>query len=665
MGTLGHVGSAVARGLALVALVVVSCAATYAKGVDVSNYQGSIDWLQVAGEGYTFAFAKASEGTTFTDVTYAVNRTGTGGIGLRLGAYHFARPAGSNAAAQVASAIAQADHFVDVAQPKGGDLPPVVDLETTGGLKPPGLVQWTQAFLDEVAARTGLSGLIYASPAFWKSALGDTSAFALAGHRLWIAHWTKSAAPTLPAGNWGGAGWSFWQWSDCQKVAGITSKCVDADRVNAADPNVFAVKTLPSGLPSIATPPSIVGTLRAGTKLSAVPGSWNGGKPVSFSYQWQQCDGAGAGCAPIPGATLETYTPGAASIGHALVVSVTATTKAGAAAASSPPTAPISTATGVALPAVVAQPQIQGALQVGQTLTASTGTWSGSPTVYTYAWQRCNAAGAECTPIANATLPTYVITPGDVNATLTLLVTAKNTAGTTPATSPPSAAVLPAQVPPAVADSLAAQPGVAGAVVTADGSATVTWQPGAVPDGTVVALASDGTVVQLGLTPVATLPWAVDIAYAGAPAGQIVGVSTNGKTWAPVGNATAPPNLPTGFLTGAYTSADGVQHVLTRKAAQFKLFAPNAWGDPRLVSRYAPRIRRVTPIKVKHLRSGAAVVSTRLTVPSQALILPTHRRVLRPGAFPVTVRVKRGVHRVTVVAIDPYGRRGSFTLSFR
>jgi GH25 family lysozyme M1 (1,4-beta-N-acetylmuramidase) len=670
MATLGAVGrSAVARGLALVALVVVSCAATYAKGVDVSNYQGSVDWLQVAGEGYSFAFAKASEGTTFTDVTYAVNRTGTAGIGLRLGAYHFARPAGSNAAAQVTSAIAQADHFVDVAQPKGGDLPPVVDLETNGGLKAPGLVQWTQAFLDEVAARTGLSALIYASPAFWKSSLGDTSAFALAGHRLWIAHWTKNAAPTLPAGNWGGDGWTFWQWSDCQKVAGITSKCVDADRVNGADPNIFAVKTLPTGLPSIATAPSIVGTLRAGTKLSAVPGVWNGGKPVSFKYQWQQCDGSGAGCAPIPGATLETYTPSATSIGHALVVSVTATTKSGATAASSPPSAPISTATGVALPAVVAQPQIQGALQVGQTLTAATGTWSGSPSAYTYAWQRCNAVGADCVAIPNATLPTYVITPGDVNATLTLLVTAKNTAGTTPATSPPSAAVTPASVPPAVVDSLAAQTGVAGAVVTADGRATVTWQPGAVPNGTVVGLTSVGTAVQVGLTPATTLPWAIDIAYAGAPANRVVGVSTDGRIWSPVGAATAPPNLPTGFLTGAYTSADGVQHVLTRKAAQFKLFTPNAWGDPRFVSRYAPRIRRVAPVKITKLGSGVLVVHTRLSAPSQALITPGRRRILKPGAFPVTVRAGKqprgSVVRVQFRAVDPWGRTATFGISFR
>ncbi len=669
MGTLGAVGSTVARGLALVALVVVSCAATYAKGVDVSNYQGSIDWLQVAGEGYTFAFAKASEGTTFTDVTYAVNRTGTAGIGLRLGAYHFARPSGSNEAQQVSSAIAQADHFVEIAQPKGGDLPPVVDLETTGGLKPPGLVRWTQAFLDQVAARTGLSGLIYASPAFWKSALADTSAFALAGHRLWIAHWTKSAAPTLPAGNWGGNGWSFWQWSDCQKVQGIRTKCVDADRVNAADPTAFAVKALPSGVPSIAEPPTVVGTVRAGQKLSAVPGTWNGGKPVSFTYQWQQCDATGAGCAPIPGATLEQYTPTAANIGHALVVSVTATAKAGASAASSAPTAPVATATGVALPTVVTQPQIAGTVQVGQTLTASNGTWTGNPSVYAYAWQRCNLTGADCVAIPNATLPTYVVTPGDQTATLTLLVTAKNVAGSAPGTSLATAPVAPAPVPAAVVDSLAAQPGLAGAVVTADGAATVTWQPGAVPDGTVVGLTSDGTVVQTALTPAATLPWPIDIAYAGAAAGQVVGVSTDGRIWSPVVTTTTPPNLPAGSLTGQYVDADGIQHVLTRKTAQFRLFEPNSWGDPRLVSRFAPRLRRIAPVKVTKLRSGVLVVRTRLSAPSQALIKPGNRRILKPGTFPVAVRAGKhprgSVVHVKFQATDPWGRVGGFTISFR
>ena len=81
-------------------------------------------------------FAKASEGTTFTDITYPVNRAGAIGVGMHIGAYHFARPAGANDVAIVSSAVAQADHFVDVAQPKAGDLPPVLDLEANGGLSP-------------------------------------------------------------------------------------------------------------------------------------------------------------------------------------------------------------------------------------------------------------------------------------------------------------------------------------------------------------------------------------------------------------------------------------------------------------------------------------------------------------------------------------------------
>ena len=87
-------------------------AATYAKGVDVSHYQGIIDWTAVAGQSYRFTFAKATEGTTYVDATYPVNRAGAEGMGLRFGAYHFGRPGGSGASGIAANAIAQADHFV-------------------------------------------------------------------------------------------------------------------------------------------------------------------------------------------------------------------------------------------------------------------------------------------------------------------------------------------------------------------------------------------------------------------------------------------------------------------------------------------------------------------------------------------------------------------------
>ncbi len=255
-------------------------ASTYASGLDVSHWNGTIDWIQVAGDGYTFLFAKATEGTTFSDITYPVNRAGTQGLGLRIGAYHFARPGGSDDASITANAIAQADYFVDFAQPAAGDLPPALDLETRGGLTPANLVRWTQAWLDEVAARTGVHALIYASPSFWQTSLGNTTAFAGNGNPLWIAHWTTNAAPLVPASNWSGLGWTFWQWTKCTKAAGF-AHCGDGDRANGPTPSPFAIKSYPTGAPAPNAPPTIVGTAKAGAQLTGVPGTWNGGKPVS------------------------------------------------------------------------------------------------------------------------------------------------------------------------------------------------------------------------------------------------------------------------------------------------------------------------------------------------------------------------------------------------
>ena len=71
-------------------------AATYAKGIDVSHYNGAIGWTQVATASYRFVYAKATEGSTLIDPTYSINRAGAKSFGLRMGGYHFARPAGSS-----------------------------------------------------------------------------------------------------------------------------------------------------------------------------------------------------------------------------------------------------------------------------------------------------------------------------------------------------------------------------------------------------------------------------------------------------------------------------------------------------------------------------------------------------------------------------------------
>ena len=91
-------------------------------------------------------------------------------------------------------------------------------------------------------------------------------------------------------------------------------------------------------------------------------------------------------------------------------------------------------------PVSTAPPTIAGTPVQGQTLTASTGTFSMAPK-FTYAWQRCDAAGATCTDIVNATAPTYVVATEDVGTTLRVTVTATNRFGTATGQSVQTAAV--------------------------------------------------------------------------------------------------------------------------------------------------------------------------------------------------------------------------------
>ena len=98
-----------------------------------------------------------------------------------------------------ASAIKQANHFLAVAGPQPGELPPVLDLEATGNLGKKLLLAWTLAWLGQIEARTGVEPFLYTSPLFWKGRLGDSTAAAAAGTGLWIAHWTSRGSPLVPA----------------------------------------------------------------------------------------------------------------------------------------------------------------------------------------------------------------------------------------------------------------------------------------------------------------------------------------------------------------------------------------------------------------------------------------------------------------------------------
>src|SRR5207248_1377919 len=139
-----------------------------------------------------------------------------------------------------------------------------------------------------------------------------------------------------------------------------------------------------------------------GKLLSAVPGVWDGGKPLAFTFQWRQCDAAGANCVDIAGATRETYRPTADDVGHSIKVQVTAATTTATRKANAPATVAVSPAgtPPSARPANVQLPVIVGPLQVGQKVTSSSGAWTGSPTKFAYRWQRCDSSGLNCVAIA-------------------------------------------------------------------------------------------------------------------------------------------------------------------------------------------------------------------------------------------------------------------------
>ncbi len=199
------------------------------EGIDVSQWQGTITWPSVAAAGKAFAIIKATEGRTFNDPYYVSNHTGAQAAGLWTGAYHFANPD-----ATAGDALLEADHFAAIARLGKHDLIPALDLEVSGGLSIASLQTWVTTWLDEVTAKVGIRPMIYTSPAFWKKYMGDTTAMADAGYKtLWIAHWGVTS-PTVPANNWGGHGWTFWQYTSSGTVAGISGR-VDLDRYNGTD----------------------------------------------------------------------------------------------------------------------------------------------------------------------------------------------------------------------------------------------------------------------------------------------------------------------------------------------------------------------------------------------------------------------------------------------
>jgi len=236
-----HAGRSLAVLVAALSMVTATALA-YADGIDLSHWQGSVSWSRVKSDGVTFAFMKATEGTSYADPTLKTNWAGAESHGIYRSAYHFARPS-------VGSADRQAEYFVKkVGSFKGkGDLPPVLDLEATGGLSSSQLRRWVRNWLETTEKLTGRTPILYFSPYFWIDHLGNSTSFT--HYPLWIAHYT-SGKPLVPGG-W--KTWTFWQRTSSGNVNGISGH-VDMNRFNGTSAQLAKLANTSGG--SSAPPPS-------------------------------------------------------------------------------------------------------------------------------------------------------------------------------------------------------------------------------------------------------------------------------------------------------------------------------------------------------------------------------------------------------------------------
>lgn len=228
------------------------------------------------------------------------------------------------------------------------------------------------------------------------------------------------------------------RWPSCQLSGYVAGVATPQSTLTTTPPSTPPASSSPTILPPLPTAaPQVSGTPTQGQTLTTTNGTWTG-SPTSFAYQWQDCDALGLLCQDISGATSSTYVPTANDVNSYVRTVVNASNSAGSTPAFSNVYGPIARQPA---PANTSAPTISGTATQGQTLTASRGSWSGSPTSYAYQWRDCDTAGNNCSDISGATGSSYTLTANDVGNTIRVVVTATNAGGSTPATSAATATV--------------------------------------------------------------------------------------------------------------------------------------------------------------------------------------------------------------------------------
>lgn len=191
------------------------------RGLDVSHYDGSIDFGRVRASGRDFVFAKCTEYSA--DSTYSHNKAAAEAAGLLFGAYHFFHPS--------RDPLAQAENFLKNAQLKAGNLHAVLDWESSDSVAPNNDVARAKVWLNHVEQATGRAPIIYGGPYFLQALALDQS---FKHYPLWVANYGVQT-PSVPD-PW--SVWSFWQYSDRGDVPGIPAANEDLDIFNGPVDNL-------------------------------------------------------------------------------------------------------------------------------------------------------------------------------------------------------------------------------------------------------------------------------------------------------------------------------------------------------------------------------------------------------------------------------------------
>jgi lysozyme len=174
----------------------------FALGVDVSEFDGDVNWQQVLQGGMSFGFARATMGEGGNDATFAQNWENMGGVGITRGAYHFFHAE--------EDPIAQAEHFLNTVPLTRHDMPPVLDVERMQGQTAATVVNKSKLWLNAVEARSGRRPIVYTGLSFWNDLNTELLGPDGRHYPLWLARYT-SAATTEPPFGWDE--WTFWQFA--------------------------------------------------------------------------------------------------------------------------------------------------------------------------------------------------------------------------------------------------------------------------------------------------------------------------------------------------------------------------------------------------------------------------------------------------------------------